>query len=55
MEDKMLEANLFAIKEKANNAYELMRRADTVKKTQFWYGQFLVFNEVYSLLSNSKV
>ena len=44
---------IFAVKEKVNSALALMNRADSDKKFQFWYGQYMAFNEILSLLNNN--
>lgn len=56
MEEKIMDANLFAIKEKANRANELMGQYRNVNmvKAAFWLGQYQAFNEIYTMLNNSK-
>ena len=53
MEDKIMDANLFALNEKANQASQLMGLyyLDPIKY-EFYRGQYMAFNEVYSMLKN---
>jgi len=53
--DNIIEAQKFAVNEKAKTALLLMNqyRDDYNKeKYNFYYGQYLAYNEVYSMLSN---
>ena len=55
MDDKQLDALKFAINEKAETALVLMNqyRDDYNKdKYQFYYGQYLAYTEIYSMLNN---
>ena len=54
MEDKQLDAIKFAVNEKADGALKLMQyyAGTDREKTEFFRGQYLAFNEVYSLLTN---
>ena len=56
MEDKTLDAIMFAVNEKANNASKLMEqyRNTNMVKCSFWLGQYQAFNEIYTMLNNSK-
>lgn len=55
MEDKILDANLFAVNEKVNRAYQLMGlNYSNPTKYEFYRGQYMAFNEVYTMLNNSK-
>lgn len=53
METK-LDAIKFAVNEKANQASKLMDQYSNNNKAKFdfYYGQYLAFNEIYSLLSH---
>jgi hypothetical protein len=56
MEDKILDATMFAVNEKANEAAKLMglfNGTDRIKY-EFYRGQYMAFSEVYSLLNRSK-
>ncbi|MDD4527770.1 MAG: hypothetical protein PHF25_07045 [Candidatus Margulisbacteria bacterium] len=45
---------LFSANEKANQATKLMNKQTTFEKKSFWHGNYMAFNEMYSLLSNLK-
>ena len=56
MKDKTLDAIIFAVNEKANQSTQLMGLyfgTDPIKY-QFYRGQYMAFNEICSLLNNSK-
>jgi hypothetical protein len=58
MDKKELDAIMFAVNEKANDAYKRYQGylPDTFnrERTEFWKGQHKAFTEVYTLLSNTK-
>ena len=53
MEDKKMDALIFAVNKKAEYAANKMHEVEDEDKRQFWRGQYMAFNEVYSLLKNA--
>ena len=53
MEDKKMDALMFAVNKKAEYAANKMYEVEDEDKRQFWRGQYMAFNEVYSLLKNA--
>ena len=51
---ELLELLLFAANEKANEATKLKNAQKSIAEKAFWQGQYMAFNEFYSLLSNLK-
>lgn len=53
--EKLLKVLLFAVNEKANQAVALMNQHPKGSdKRHFYHGQYMAFNELYSLMSNQK-
>jgi hypothetical protein len=58
MDEKTLEATLFAVNEKAKDALTLMNQyKDDYNKDKynFYYGQYLAYNEIYTMLNNTSL
>ncbi len=53
-EKSLMDLLLFSANEKANQATKLMNKQTTFEKKSFWHGNYMAFNEMYSLLSNLK-
>jgi hypothetical protein len=53
MKDKEIEAIMFAVNEKANEAAKKIHEVEDKVQSEFWHGQYMAFNEVYSLLKNT--
>ena len=49
---KLLETLMFTVNEKAKEASKRKMASTTEKDQCFQHGQFMAFNEVYTLLSN---
>lgn len=52
MDDRELDALMFAVNEKANMASSLMQRCNT--KHLFYKGQFMAYSEIYTMLKQTK-
>lgn len=56
-EKKLLELLEFSVNEKANEATAQKRICADERKTlraNFWQGQYMAFNEIYSMIQNIK-
>lgn len=53
MIDKEIDAIMFAINQKANEAAKKIHEVEDEIQSEFWHGQYMAFNEVYSLLKNT--
>ena len=49
---ELLDLLLFTANEKANGATKLMYQQTKKDKIAFWHGEYMAFNEMYSLLYN---
>jgi hypothetical protein len=49
---ELLELLKQTVNEKANGATKLMYQQTKKDKMSFWHGQYMAFNEMYSLLCN---
>lgn len=53
MDEKTIELLKFTVNEKANNATRMRHKRNYDEEyDNFWKGQYMAFNEVYSLLCN---
>jgi hypothetical protein len=52
--ETLIDLLLFSANEKANQATKLMNEQTMPEKKSFWHGNYMAFNEMYSLLSNLK-
>jgi len=52
---KLLESIKFHINEKANQATSMKNSSKSMEHQIFYHGQYMAFNEVYSMLNNIKL